>query len=124
VTEPIVIGGSQLQALILATVGAVIAVAARSQLVGPAGLAVVVLVVGAVAIAVRRCELHADRVVYRRLGRSIVAGPTPFRAEMGHRYLRITTAEGASFRIEVPVEIRPEVRDWTQSLPVSPSSPE
>ncbi len=110
--EPIIIGGSHLQALIYAVCGAMIAVVWSDDLLGwPIAIAAVLFVLSA-AVAYRRCELHDDHLFHRRIGRSITAPVGDFSAELGHRYLSGTTTQGARFRIEVPVEIRPNVRDW------------
>lgn len=109
------IGGSHLQALIYAVSGLVIAVVWRDELVGwPLALAAVLMAIAA-AVFWRRCALHHDRVVYRRIGRTVSAPVGSFSAELGHRYLRVATRDGSSFRLEVPVEIRPDVRDWVEA---------
>ncbi len=110
--EPIIIGGSHLQSLIYAVCGAMIAIVWRDQVVGWPIAAMLGLFAAAAAVAYRRCELHDDRLSHRRLGRRLVAPVGEFTADLGHRYLSVTTATGARFRIEVPVEIRPDVRDW------------
>ncbi len=114
-TEPIVIGGSHLQALIYAVCGAMITIVWRDSVVGWPLAATLALFAYSAEVAYRRCELHVDRLCHRRIGRSITAPVGTFTAELGHRYLSVVTTSGKRFRIEVPVEIRPEVRDWVAS---------
>ncbi len=111
-SEPLVIVGSRLQALIF-TVGAIAAPLGLWDRFGWATL----LATGPLALAAaltlhRRVELHADGATIRHRFRASASIPQPgLRAEAGHRYLTIDS-EARSIRIEIPVEIRPEVRDW------------
>ncbi len=117
---PIVIGGSHLQALILAASAIVVLVVQRDQALGWPLPVAGVLIGAAAAIAYRRCVLEATAITYRRLGRTVAAPVGSFRADLGHRYLAVETAAGPSFRIEVPVEIRPNVRDWVDATNPAP----
>ncbi len=117
---PIVIGGSHLQALILAATAVVIVVVWRDDVIGWPLPSAIVLFGAAAAIAYRRCVLEATAITYRRLGRTVVAPAGAFRADLGHRYLAVETIGGSSFRIEVPVEIRPNVRDWVEATAEAP----
>lgn len=120
--DPLIIGGSHLQALIYAVSGLVIAIVWRDELLGWPIFAAAALAGVAVAVAFRRCTLHADRIVYRRIGKTISAPVGSFSAVLGHRYLSVSTHEGSSFKLEVPVEIRPDVRDWVAAKS-TPSTP-
>lgn len=111
-SEPIVIGGSHLQSLIYAVCGAMITIVWRDSVVGWPLAATLALFAASAAVAYRRCELHHDRLLHRRVGRSLDVPVGSFSADLGHRYLSATTTTGDRFRIEVPVEIRPNVRDW------------
>jgi hypothetical protein len=113
--EPIVIGGSQLQALILGATAAVVGVVWRESILGWPLVLVTILGFAGVAVAYRRCVLDDRAVAYRRLGRTVVAPVGAFDARLGHRYLVVRSDAGDRFRIEVPVEIRPEVRIWVES---------
>ncbi|MEZ5227461.1 MAG: hypothetical protein R2710_12520 [Acidimicrobiales bacterium] len=117
-TEPLIIGGSHLQSLIYAVCGAMIAIVWRDSVVGWPMAATLALFVASGAVAYRRCELHDDHLTHRRLGSTISADVGDFEAALGHRYLSVTTRQGRRFRIEVPVEIRPDVRDWAVSRSV------
>lgn len=110
--EPLVIGGSHLQSLIYAVCGAMIAIVWRADLLGWPLAATLVLFTMAAAVAYRRCELHRDHLRHRRITGTITAEVGSFEADLGHRYLSVRTARGKRFRIEVPVEIRPDVREW------------
>ncbi len=110
--EPLIIGGSHLQALIYAVCGAVVAIVWRDEVVGWPLFVSVALFAAAGTVAYRRCELHDTRLTSRRIGQTIDAPVGTFTAELGHRYLTARTADGRRIRIEVPVEIRPNVRDW------------
>ncbi len=110
--EPLIIGGSHLQALIYAVCGATVAIVWRDEVVGWPLFVSVALFAAAGTVAYRRCELHDTRLTARRIGQSVDAPVGTFSAELGHRYLTAHTQDGHRIRIEVPVEIRPNVRDW------------
>ncbi len=110
--EPLIIGGSHLQALIYAVCGAMITIVWRDTVVGWPLAATLALFAASAAVAYRRCELHPDHLLHRRIGRRITSPTGSFKADLGHRYLSVKTNSGERFRIEVPVEIRPNVRDW------------
>lgn len=108
----IVINGSRLQALIYSWAGVVALVVLRntSWLLG---FTCAVLGVGlGLSVALRRVELGRDTVT----ARSILGSTTDTRSSvdcvLGHRYLSLRFANNKTHRIEVPVEVRPNVRDW------------
>ncbi len=109
--------GSRLQALSLVAIAAAIAIAFSDQLVPFAGPVAGLLVIAAATIAVRRLELGSAQIRYRRalLG-TVEVDRCDVDADLGHRYLALRfsgeAAEIRPGRIEVPVEIRPNVRDW------------
>ncbi len=114
VGEPLIIVGSRLQALIFAVSAGAIAVGLWDRF-GPLTLVVTIPLLVATALTLhRRVELHTDRAEVRHLLRanqSIDRGE--LEASAGHRYLRLSS-DATSIRIEVPVEIRPEVREWAE----------
>lgn len=114
VGEPLIIVGSRLQALIFAVSAGAIVVGFWDRF-GAATLLAAIPLMAATALTLhRRVELHSDRVELRhhlRPNRTI--GRNQLEATAGHRYLRLNSQAG-SIRIEVPVEIRPEVRNWTE----------
>lgn len=116
-TAPLIIVGSRLQALILLGIALSLVFGLRDQLFWSAPAAAV-LAATSTAVFVRRLELHADRIVYRRLGFGTVeADRSDVEASAGHRYLSLTIAGARNGRIEVPVEIRPQVREWAEWRP-------
>lgn len=114
--EPLIIVGSRLQALIFAVSAGAIAVGLWDRF-GPITLVAAVPLLLATALTLhRRVELHTDRAEVRhQLRPNKVIDRDAVDATAGHRYLHLRSVRG-SIRIEVPVEIRPEVRDWTQGL--------
>ena len=116
IDEPLIIVGSRLQALTFAVSAGAIIVGLWDRF-GAFTLAAVVPLLLATAVTLhRRVELHTDRAEIRhhlrpnqRVERDAVE------ATAGHRYLHLRGG-AASIRIEVPVEIRPEVREWTEGL--------
>lgn len=114
VNEPLIIVGSRLQALIFSVSAAAIVVGLWDRFSALTLLAAVPLLVATAFTLHRRVELHSDRAEVRhqlrsnqRINRDNVDATT------GHRYLRLQS-DSASIRIEVPVEIRPEVREWAE----------
>lgn len=108
----ITITGSKLQALIYGWAGIVGLLVLRDTNVA---LALVVCVAGVglgAAVALRRVELGPDRVTARSIFGSSEGTRDTVTKELGHRYLKLSFASGKTHRIEVPVEIRPNVRDW------------
>lgn len=118
VADPLVIVGSRLQALIFAVGAIAVPLGLWDRFGWSTLLATVPLALAAALTLHRRVELHADRATIRHRFRPTASVPRPeLRAEAGHRYLTIDylsidSAE-RSIRIEVPVEIRPEVKQWT-----------
>ena len=108
----LVIVGSRLQALIFAVGAAAIGIGLWDRF-GALTLLAAVPLAGASALTLhRRVELHSDRAVVRhQLRPSRTVPRSELRASTGHRYLRIESRE-SRIRIEIPVEIRPEVREW------------
>ncbi len=112
----ITITGSKLQTLIYGWAAIVGLVVLRdTNLV----LAIAFGIVGAalsLAVALRRVELGDDTVTARSiLGSSEGARHTVVK-EFGHRYLKLSFEGGRTHRIEVPVEVRPNVRDWVDGV--------
>lgn len=111
-TDALVIVGSRLQALIFAVAAIGIPLGGWDRV----GL-LTLLVAAALALAAaltlhRRVELYPERVVVRHRFRSATTmARRDVSASTGHRYLRLDGPHG-SIRIEVPVEIRPDVRAW------------
>ncbi len=103
--------GSRLQAI---AIGA-IAAAAVIGLVNTQPLILVPAIVAGLFAASRlllRVELHLDSVHVRRWRGTTTSARSATAAAMGHRYLELDLPESGSVRIEVPVEIRPNVRAW------------
>lgn len=122
--EPLVIVGSRLQALILLGVAlALVAGAADSLGAARFGLGAA-LTIGAVAVAIRRVVMEPGTLTIRRLLGTATITPSHAEVEAGHRYLRVRAEQGLPFRIEVPVEIRPQVRDWASAWAGERSRPE
>jgi len=114
VGEPLIIVGSRLQALIFAVSAGAIIVGFWDR-IGPLTLIAAIPLLLATAITLhRRVELHSDRAEIRhQLKANQIVHRSALAATAGHRYLRLQS-ELANIRIEVPVEIRPEVRAWTE----------
>lgn len=112
VGEPLIIVGSRLQALIFSVSAGAIVVGLWDRF-GPLTLLAAIPLVLATALTLhRRVELHGDRAEVRHLLKpNRVIDRPDAEATTGHRYLHLTS-DLASIRIEVPVEIRPEVREW------------
>lgn len=114
--EPLIIVGSRLQALIFAVSAGAIVIGLWDRF-GAATLVPAAALLLATAFTLhRKVELHADRAEVRHLlkpNQRIERGAVE--ASAGHRYLRLRS-DAASIRIEVPVEIRPEVREWADGL--------
>lgn len=112
--EPLIIVGSRLQALIFAVSAGAIGVGFWDRFGALTLVAAVPLLLATALTLHRRVELHADLARIRHQFRPTqTIARNEADAEAGHRYLRVRS-ESASIRIEVPVEIRPEVRDWTE----------
>lgn len=116
VGEPLIIVGSRLQALIFAVSAGAIVVGLWERF-GALTLAAALPLLIATALTLhRRVELHRDRAEVRHLLRpNQRVGRDALEATAGHRYLHLRS-DHVSIRIEVPVEIRPEVREWTEGL--------
>ena len=110
--DPLVIVGSRLQALIFAVAAVAVPLGLWDRF-GPALLLPAVLLALAAGLTLhRRVELHPDRVSIRHRFRPVaIMTRDEVDASIGHRYLRL---DGPSrrLRIEIPVEIRPDVRSW------------
>ncbi len=113
--EPLVIVGSRLQALIFSVGAGALGIGLWSRFGPLVLLAVVPLLVAAALTLHRRVELHSDRAVVRRhLRPAVTLDRRELTASTGHRYLRLD-GTGVAIRIEIPVEIRPEVRAWAEA---------
>lgn len=111
-SEPLVLVGSRLQALIFAVAAVAVPLGFFEQLGALTLLASVPLGVAAALTLHRRVELHDDRVVIRhRFKPTASMERSSVQTSAGHRYLRID-GPARRLRIEVPVEIRPNVRSW------------
>lgn len=113
---PIIIRGSMLQAIICGACAVGIAVIRRDDLVPVPLLLIIALVIATVVIWWRQWRLYDDHIDIRRIGGSFRANRGAMRAELGHRYLTVYSETGRRARIEVPVEIRPNVRDWAAGI--------
>lgn len=112
--EPLIIVGSRLQALIFAVSAGAIVVGLWDRFGALTLLAAVPLLLATALTLHRRVELHTDRAEIRHLlGPNRVVARADVDASTGHRYLDLKSTD-ASIRIEVPVEIRPEVREWAE----------
>lgn len=116
-SDPIVIVGSRLQILIF-WVSAIALPIGLWPSVGWLSLIVAgLLTIAGAIIAARRYELGPEGIRVRRITGTRRADDGTFAAQAGHRYLRILFNDGTRTRIEVPVEIRPDVRDWAALRP-------
>lgn len=114
VGEPLIIVGSRLQALIFAVSAGAIVVGLWDRFGALTLLAAIPLVLATALTLHRRVELHTDRAEVRHLLKpNRVIDRSAVEATTGHRYLHLTS-DAATIRIEVPVEIRPEVREWAE----------
>lgn len=114
--EPLVIVGSRLQALIFSVSAGAIVIGLWDRFGSLTLLPAVALSVATAFTLHRKVELHPDRAEVRHLLRpNQRIEREAVNASAGHRYLRLRS-EAASIRIEVPVEIRPEVREWADGL--------
>ena len=114
VGEPLIIVGSRLQALIFAVSAGAIVIGFWER-IGPLTLIAAIPLLLATALTLhRKVELHPDRAEVRhQLKPNRVVDRSTIDATAGHRYLRLQS-EPTTIRIEVPVEIRPEVREWAE----------
>lgn len=113
--QPLRIVGSRLQALALLGIAAVLVLARSDELlpwVLPVALA---CVAWAATIIVRVAELGPQGVLIRRINGTNKAVVGEYSAYADHRYLKLRFSNGKRARIEVPVEIRPQVRDWAEA---------
>lgn len=118
-SEPLVIVGSRLQAIAVASV----AIAVVVGLVDTQPLVVIpAIAAGLFAFArlLLKVELHPDYVAIRRWRGASKSLRSETIAALGHRYLELQTPQAGTVRIEVPVEIRPNVRDWVDATPAGP----
>ncbi len=104
--------GSRLQTLILVVAGVIVGVAGWTAAPAAATVAAAVLLLAAEVVWLRRVELGADGVVLRRARGTVRRERGRFTASVGHRYLTLEPDGAASMRIEVPVEVRPDVAAW------------
>ena len=110
--EPLIIVGSRLQALIFGVSASVVIIGLWERFGALTLVAAVPMALAAALTLHRRVELHTDRAEIRHQFRpTAVVARAEADASAGHRYLRVESPS-ASIRIEVPVEIRPEVREW------------
>ncbi len=108
---PLVIVGSRLQAIsILAiSLALVVGLAADQPWVIAPALAGAVF---AITRLIFRVELGERDVSVRQWRGTTIIERTAVNAELGHRYLALSGGTLKRMRIEVPVEIRPQVRRW------------
>ncbi len=110
---PLVIVGSRLQSIAAVAIAAAIAIALVPE--QPAwAVASVGLTIFAVSRAIMRLELDVDAVSWRTWRGSVEAPRSGLELDMGHRYIRVGTSDRQHIKIEVPVEIRPNVREWVE----------
>jgi len=111
-TEPLIIVGSRLQALIFAVAAVALPLGLWDQIGWATLLVSAPLALAAALTMHRRVELHTDHAFIRHQFRPAKTIPRgEIEASTGHRYLRLD-GQGGRLRVEVPVEIRPEVRNW------------
>lgn len=108
--------GSRLQALSLLAIAGALVVAKRDELLPWVIPVVLVCVIWAATISARLAVLSPEGVSLRRINGTIEASHGHFEPFADHRYLKLTFEDGSKARIEVPVEIRPQVRDWAISM--------
>ncbi len=113
--EPIVIVGSHLQALIYGVSAFAIGWGLFDSLGWVALVLSVVLLALAGVVLARRAVLEHDGLEIRKVRGTRSARNGSFRATTGHRYLTIRFDDGSTSRIEVPVEVRPNVRNWAEA---------
>ncbi len=113
--QPLKIVGSRLQTLSLLTIGTTILVSQSSEMLPWALPLALVFFAFAAVIGVRLATLSVDGVSIRRVTGTRQASIGDFEAYADHRHLRLKFADGGRARIEVPVELRPQVRDWAEA---------
>lgn len=121
-TPPVVLVGNRILGIVALTVAGVALLPAAAPL-GPGRVVLAVAAAAAgVAIVLRRVELHPDAVRWRTLARTRSC-PRSHLTEVGldHRFLRFRPSGRPTVRIEVPAELRPEVRDWAEAVPPLPA---
>ncbi len=113
--QELIIVGSRLQALSLSTIAVALLITQRDELLPWALPLAAVLGAWALTISFRRAVLGAQGVWLRRIHSTIQAQTGEFSAYADHRYLLLRFGSGKRARIEVPVEIRPQVRTWAEA---------
>ncbi len=113
---PLKIVGSRLQTLSLLTIGVTILVSQSSEMLPWALPLALAFFAFAAVIGVRLATLSVDGVSIRRITGTRQASIEDFEAYADHRHLRMKFADGGRARIEVPVEIRPQVREWAEAV--------
>ena len=111
-TEPIVIVGSRLQSLIYAVSAVALGIGLFDSIGWPVLLLSTALLILSAVVVARRAVLSVDSLELRRITGRVAAPIGTFAAETGHRYLTVSFDDGTSARVEVPVEVRPNVRAW------------
>lgn len=106
--------GSRLQTLALVAIGLALVVSQSDSLLVVAPICALCFL-WAATIAVRLAKLGADGVSIRRIHGTKIAAVGHYEAYSDHRYLLLRFDDGSRARIEVPVEIRPQVRDWAEA---------
>jgi hypothetical protein len=121
--QPVVLVGNRMLG-IMALAAAAVALLPAAERFGGARLVVAALAAAVgVGLLVRRVELHPGEVRWRTLARRRSCA----RAELtgvsrDHRFLRFRPPSRPSVRIEVPAELRPEVRTWVDGSSSSSGS--
>lgn len=121
-SDSLVIVGSRLQTLIAWISGAALVVGLWSEVGWPIILVGVALAWAGLVIVVRRIDLDTESVSIRTLSGKRTLERERVTATIGHRYLTVQDTDGSRFRIEVPVEIRPDVRSWIESRRGEPTT--
>lgn len=113
-SETLTIVGSRLQALSLASIAVALLVAKRSDLLPWILPFALLCLAWAITIISRHAILSPAGVRIRRIHGTKEALKGDFEAYADHRYLLLRFSDGSRARIEVPVEIRPNVRTWAE----------
>ncbi len=120
--QPLKIVGSRLQTLSLLGIGVAVLIGRSGELLPWAIPLALVFFASAAIIGARLARLSKTGVSIRRVTGTRQASIGDFEAYADHRHLRLKFADGKRARIEVPVEIRPQVRDWAEAANVARST--
>jgi hypothetical protein len=109
----VVLVGNRMLGIMALTAAAVAVLPAASALGPVQPLMAAGAAAAGVLLLVRRVELHPDEVRWRTVSRLRRCPRRELSAvELDHRFLRFRAPGRRSVRIEVPAELRPEVRRW------------